>query len=607
LFCLLTNGLFDEHKDILMNVIKNKHFEFNKYTQSSILLYKWIKKNKKISTTINNTNCFFYLEATKKLFIPDFKFDNNDNNNNNNDNNYSQDYIEIICSDYIYNYAVNVLGSIAVNYYMDNNTMLAREIYINIDPNKTIDYFKNFASDVIEYNFAKLYDNICKGLYTQDYIPLIKNIIFIKHNINVKYKDLEDFKIKIKPIIPELLKVQNFSNLDCCLELFNKAILDSNQELCFDLLKNNKLQSYKFYEISNNNNNNNNNNYGLKQINKEIILIVLNNNLDEIVLSLIQFKNIELIEYNFCYYGNEFMSDKMYNTFLELLFIKNKIGLIKKIIDNKKINEIYQKKKIITSSLYLSFYYNVPELMYDIFENNLLSIEPEIFIYNHNKIKSTNFFNNNFFGDVSFSYGYSNNSKSFSKLQIKIEKEGELNPYKNICGFELIFQNNLEYIIDKSIEKFVTTLPHYLIDKKCNSLFTLMIQNNQTKRLEQVINFLGKKIFNHIPMFVLNGYNLSFTHQLSNGLELYWACKKNLNNIAWFLVSNKLGNIGYTDSDENTCLILACENRMDSVAQTLITHMNTILINHTNNNNLKAYDYAKKNNLTNVCLLHLFR
>ena len=130
-----------------------------------------------------------------------------------------------------------------------------------------------------------------------------------------------------------------------------------------------------------------------------------------------------------------------------------------------------------------------------------------------------------------------------------------------------------------------------------------MIINVQIKSLEQIINHLGKKNFNHIPMFIMNSYNISYIQQLSNGLELYWACKKNLSDIALFFLSNKLGNINYIDSDENTCLILACINNLESVAQILISNMNLKKINHINKDNLQALDYAKKNNLTKICFL----
>lgn len=70
-----------------------------------------------------------------------------------------------------------------------------------------------------------------KGSYSKDYIPFIKNIILIKHDVEVKYKDIEDFKIKIKPIIPELLKVPELKNLNVLLKILDKAVEDCNQEL----------------------------------------------------------------------------------------------------------------------------------------------------------------------------------------------------------------------------------------------------------------------------------------------------------------------------------------------------------------------------------------
>ena len=163
-----------------------------------------------------------------------------------------------------------------------------------------------------------------------------------------------------------------------------------------------------------------------------------------------------------------------------------------------------------------------------------------------------------------------------------------------------MFKTNSDWLIDKFIEQYTTRLSHYIIDEEYNSLITLMIKNNRTRRLEQVINHIGKNIFSHIPMFVLNVHNISHKLQLSNGLELYWACKKNLNTIAWFFVSNKLGNINYIDSDGNTCLIIACENKMESVVHELICYSYSTLLSHKNNLGLGALDYAKKNNLTKI-------
>jgi hypothetical protein len=568
LSCLLEKNSFDDYKDFMIQIIGNTNFKLNKFINSSDLLFNFIIKNTSGKIIVNHENYMFYLESLRKL-ISSNKITNKEE--------YEQNYKNIICSDYIYNYTINILGSIAVNYYIDRDTMLAKEILQKIDTEKLITHFTGFESEVIEHNLIKLYENISKGLYSNDYIPLIKNIILIKHNVEVKYKDIEDFKIKIKPIIPELLKVPPLNNIYMLLMLFEKAVEDNNQELCILLLKNNKLNNtYKFVKYTDLEKPNSIEMYNSIPANKQIILNLLSNNMDEVILYMIETSRIELYESYSNYYNNNiFNSSKLYNTFLELLFLNNKISLIKKITDNKNINNRF-RKNIITKILFLSLYYNIDEMTYHIFENHLQYVTPEIFIISlEDKLNTKNDYVNN--------HQQKNNS----------------NPYKNISGVKLLFDTKSDWLIDKFIEQYTTSLPHYIIDEEFNSLLTLMIKNNRTMRLEQVIKYIGKNIFYHIPMFVLNLYNISHKHQ-SNGLELYWACKKNLNTIAWFFVSNQLGNLNYIDSDGNTCLIIACENKMESVVYEMICHSHSTILTHKNNLGLGLLDYAKKNNLTKI-------
>ena len=575
LYCLLKKNALDNNEDCLIQILQNKNLQINKLFNSSDLLYKFIKYNSVGKINVNHTNYETYLKLLRKLicsneqiYIEELK----------------QDYINVICSDYIYNYVLNILGFIAIYYYIDNNTMLAKEILENIDINKSITYFKDFESDIIEYNLVKLYENISKGIYSKDYIVYIKNIILIKNKIEVKYKDIDDFKIKIKSIIPELLKISNLNNLDMLLTFVDKSIIDCNEELTILLLKNNEFNSYKFFkyieteiEIEKPNSIEM---YNFKYTNKQIILNLLSNNMDEIILYMIETLKIELCKSWDKYSNIIFDSYKLQHTFLELLFKNNKIPLIKKILDNQKINNKYGKNTIIQNILFLSLYYNINEMTYHIFENHLQYVNPDVFIF-------------------SFKYKLIL-SEHANNFQTKINN----NPYANISGVELLFKMNSDWIIDKFIEQYFTKLPHYIIDEKSNSLITLIIKNNKITRLEQVINHIGKKIFSHIPMFVLNSYNISHNIQLSNGLELYWACKKNVNNIAWFFVSNKLGNLNYIDSDGNTCLILACENNMESVAHEIICHTHNIsFLYHKNILGNQALYYAKKNNLKKICEL----
>ena len=88
----------------------------------------------------------------------------------------------------------------------------------------------------------------------------------------------------------------------------------------------------------------------------------------------------------------------------------------------------------------------------------------------------------------------------------------------------------MDFVFDKSINK----LPHYLVDNEKNSLFTLLIKYDLEQYLVKLINVVGKKIFQRIPMITMNIYNFQYVKNMSNCMELYWACKKNLPIIADF-------------------------------------------------------------------------
>ena len=103
----------------------------------------------------------FYLEATKNIF--------------------PSDYSNIICSDFIYNHIIYILGYDVIDYYMENNTMIAKELFEYIDLNSNLNYFNNYTLDAIEFNLVKLYSNVCEGKYKYDYILHINNAIICKN------------------------------------------------------------------------------------------------------------------------------------------------------------------------------------------------------------------------------------------------------------------------------------------------------------------------------------------------------------------------------------------------------------------------------------------
>jgi hypothetical protein len=178
----------NELKNIFIEQINNNEINLNNFKKSIHKIYELV--NPILSKIIiNSSNCFFNLEATKN-YLP-------------------SDYSNIICSDFIYNRFVSILDYDAIDYYMENNTMLAKEIFEYIDLDLDLNYFKNFTLDVIEFNIIKLYSNVCKGMYKYDYIPHINNAIIYKYDLDIGYKDVEDYKQKIKPIIPKLTQISN--------------------------------------------------------------------------------------------------------------------------------------------------------------------------------------------------------------------------------------------------------------------------------------------------------------------------------------------------------------------------------------------------------------
>lgn len=572
LYYVLTNmETINILENIFIELVNNNVLnELNNFIKSNEFIFKIINcKN----VNINSSNCFFYLEATKK--------------------NYLCDYKNFICSDYIYNNVINILAYDAIDYYIENDIMLAKEIFEYINLDLDIKYFKQYTEDVLKYNLIKLYSNVCEGKYKYDYIIHINNAIKFKYELNVGYKDIEDFTIKIESIISRLAQI---SNIKCnILKYFSKSIEVYNSEFCELILSKHKKSSlipilFKYIEhIYYDDIIGELEKYSNSLINKKIIIDCLDNNMDNLIIMLIESNNIQLFKYNSYY--DTLSLNLLYGSFLELIFKKQKVSLIKKIIDNEKIikntnyGNIYTKKLIINYCLFLGLYYNLNEIVYHLIENFSHCIDMSIFVFDINIITSSNIFNDN-------------QSIYEQKKNFKINS-----PYIKTSGLELIVKNisKYEYIMDYIFNNYIGKLPHYLIDNEKNSLFTLLIKYNLIKYLKIFINIMGKNIFMHIPMMILNNYNISHIHKLSNGLEFYWACKNNLLDIADFLIDNKLGKINSIDLNGNHCLIYACKNKMNIVAEKIIRQMHPLHINQTNSENKCAYEYAKSNGMEKIC------
>lgn len=592
LFHILTNiEITNKLKNTFIELINNTEININNFKKSSHKIYELV--NPILSKIkINSSNCFFYLEATK--------------------NHFPSDYSNIICSDFIYDRIVSILGYEAINYYMENNTMLAKEIFEYIDLDLDLNFFKNYTLDAIEFNLVKLYSNVCEGLFKYDYIPHINNAIIYKYDLDIGYKDVEDYKQKIKPIIPKLAQISNIQkNL---LSIFAKSVKDSNSEFCELILTKKVIQTNtkckldtipRLYQYVEKTDYNDVLDELLKYSNsideaitkREIITDCLDNNMDDLIIMLIELEKITLYNYKRDY-NNSMLVDtsSLYGTFLELIFKKRKISLIKKIIDSEKLyrtNSIYShmyicsKKYTINYCLFLGLYYNLNEIVYDLIENYSQYIDVSIFVFDQHILTSTNV------------YSHSLN-KYVSTINYKINS-----PYIKTSCLDLIVKNisKYTYVMDLVFDKYINKLPYYLVDSERNSLFTILIKYDLEQYLVKLINAVGKNIFQHIPMTTLNIYNIRYIQNFSNGMEFYWACKKNLPVIADFLIDNKLGKFNFIDAEGNTSLIFACKYKINIVAEKIIKVIEPLHINHTNNENKCAYEYAKSNNMEKICAL----
>lgn len=580
LYHILTNiEITNELKNIFIKQIENNVINLNNFKKSSHKIYELI--NPTLSNiTINSSNCFFYLKATKNFF--------------------PSDYSNIICSDFIYNCVISILGYEAINYYMDNNIMLAKEIFEYINLDSSLDYFNDYALDVIEFNLVELYSNVCEGKYKYDYILHINNAIIYKYDLDIGYKDVEDYKQKIKPIISKLAQISNIKkNL---LSIFSKSVEDSNSEFCELILSKMETNELKLQnslpilfkciiDFNYNDDLEELKKYSNSPINKKIIFDCLDNNLDDLIIKLIKSGKIILYEYQTYYKKDDITINSIYGTFLELIFKKQKVSLIKKIIDDNDLVKIqysncYSRKLIVNYCLFLGLYYNFNEIVYDLIENYSQHIDISIFVFDLNIITSSNIYN----------YLY---NRYVPTISHKINS-----PYIKTSCLDLIVKNisKYAYVMDLVFDKYIDKLPHYLVDNERNSLFTILIKYDLEQYLLKLINVVGKNIFQHIPMTVINTYNLQYVHNLSNGMELYWACKKNLSIIADFLIDNKLGKFNFIDLEGNTCFIFACKYKMNIVAEKLIKIIEPLYINQTNYENKCAYEYAKSNNMEKICV-----
>lgn len=509
--------------NFLINKINTYEYEYIKDNFPKSIPY--IYKLACVSTQkVTSSNVIFYLNVTK-LYFP-------------------KDYEKVLRSKYLYYLILNKLYIIAMYILASTNTDISNEIFDKIDCNNGNNdelinsKYSKFYDDILLIGLIKSYEIMVYGTFKDDLLPIVLNTIISHYKLEIEYKDIDDFKKKIKSIIP---KLNNINLNNCKEELITRVIENCNEQYAIKI-----FDRIYFDGIHN------------KIINSNIIYLCLDNNFDNLICHLIIKNRIDLLKLEV--YWNK--KNDYADTFFELLVKKNKNILIMKIINNDLITQKISRSKMVFAGLCLSIVHNKIELFVEFIEN-----------YNH---------------------------------FIQINKLFETFYYSKNCSDSIIYnmiKNKMDNYLDWILNKYFLSESTQINCKICNesgdSIISLLIEYDYIKYIEKIINKLGKDIFKHIPMFTLNSVNLSYSPQLSNGKELYWACKKNLNNIAWFFVSNKLGYINYFDSDGNSVLILACKNNMNTVAGNLL---NLDLIEWERKNNLgkTCLDYAKENNMIQI-------
>jgi hypothetical protein len=518
------------------NIYKTNNYQYllNSFPKSLKLLYQIIPIDK---NKVGESSRFFYLSITKI--------------------HYPNDYVQVIKSKFIYNHVLNIIRMIALKYLANTNTDIAIEILEKTDVTKiSPGFFGEFYNDVLEIGLIKAYEDICNGNFSDDTIPTIINTIIYANNLNIKYKDIDDFVDKIKLIISKLVELSlDFNEIHY--DILLRSIEQNNVELSVLVLNKynfDKFKFNKFFIFTTKPKPDYLDKYNGLERNHDIIHDCLKNNLNKTIVHMIKLSLIDLIGIN--YYSSNYILD---NTFLELIVKEKKYELIQMILSDESIHKIHSKSNLVNSTLFLSCVFNCPELVYLLFENFSHCIDYSI----------------------------------FSNDQIYRNRQ---------CALIYLVKNKFDEILNYLMIDYQKLNFMVLDNLSGDSLITLMIKNDYVQYIEKVINTIGKDIFKHIPMHVLNKLNLEHAYELSNGTELFWACKKNLNTIAWFFISNKLGRLDEVDYDCNNCLIYACINSMETVAGTLI-QLNRIDLKTINLLGKTALDYAKQNKMEKVCEL----
>lgn len=590
---------YNKISNFLVEKIKNCNpTQLQKYFYESLpRIYQIIPFN---NYSINETNVMFYLCATKN-YCP-------------------QDYKNLLNCNYLYEYAKKRIYLVSLYLTSNSNVNTMSRILSNVQCEQygqygkceqcnIVDIFQNYKNivinvcaddiiesgliydyvdDIIESGLIKSYDNL------NDYSKRDQNLFIaiktIMHEfglddilLNVSH---DEFKKKVSDIMPDITNLLNYQTYQ--FKIILNLIKNKDQELIIkfiNFIKPSIQIPSTFKDIDPNYLSviYNKLNINKTKFYSNFIVELIEHEFDKVIIHLINQNFINPLGIKYQLYGNdtynEIYNDCHYedNTFLELFFIKNKTDMAMKIFfDNKSL----LKKKYVTNifckqMFYLSCKHSNTDFCCDL-----------ILKYYSDEWFSTIFYQTGDTAQTPVSYIMIN--KMDKVLDIVMSKL-----FTKITSYTSTFSLNKHFSI--------------VNNKNKQSLISLLIKYDYTKYLEQLINLMGKNIFSYVKNFnkiCTNFYPHPFNswddHKMSDGLELYWACKKNLNNIAWFFVSNKLCKLDYVDDDGNTCLILACVNKMETVAGHILY---SGLANYKKKNKLglTAMNYAKQNNMIKIC------
>jgi hypothetical protein len=460
---------------------------------------------------------------------------------------FPKDYEKVLRSGHLFDLILNKLYMISMYILSNTNTDVSNELFNKIDftmiNNESIkNKYSKFYDDILLIGLVKSYEFIVYGTFNDDSLPIVINTIISHYKLDIEYRNIDYFKNKIKTIIS---KIKQISNINDIKETFLLRVIENrNEQYAKNIID--KLSFNKFNNESNN---------------SEIIHRCLEYNLDNLIIYMIIKDKIDLLKIKNYLDSNKINND-FSDSFFALLFRKNKNELIMKIVNDNLISKKITRSDLVFSGLCLSIVHNKLEIFVELIEN-----------YKHciaiNKLFET------------FTY-----SKKYSDSIIYYIIKNKMDDY-------------LDWVLNKYFLASTTVINFKICDNNGDSILSLLIEYDYSIHIEKIINKLGKDIFKHVPMFTLNNVNLSYASQLSNGKELYWACNKKLNNIAWFFVSNNLGNINYFDSEGYSSLMLACKYNMNTIAGYLL---NSNLADWRRKNNLgkSSLDYAKENNMSQI-------